>query len=141
MVFAIHQHVSTTGLHVFPILNPPPFSLSAPSLWVVPLHQPQASSMMRFAVITAKHGIARHPQKTPYQLVYQPVTPCFSLPSALVTTNQLYISMGLPTLDISYKEFHPLYSSFDQLCSFNIMFSRFMHVIACGSTLYLHMAK
>ena len=43
------------------------------------------------------------PQKTPYQPVYQPVTPYFSLPSALVTTNQLYLSTGLPTLDILYK--------------------------------------
>ena len=44
--FAIYQPESATGIHVFPILNPPLSSLPVPSLWVVPVHQPQASSIV-----------------------------------------------------------------------------------------------
>ena len=40
--FAIHWHDSAMDLHVFPIPIPPPASLSIPSLWVFPVHQPWA---------------------------------------------------------------------------------------------------
>ena len=67
MVFAIHWHKSAMDLHVFPILIPPPTSLSIPFLWVFPVHQPWALVSVFWNSILAKE----------LPLV-SPVTPVFS---------------------------------------------------------------
>ena len=86
--FAIYQHESATGIHVFPILNPPPSSLPVPSLWVVPVHQPQASSIVH----RTWTGVSFHIYYTYFNAIL-PNHPILSL-SHRVQKTVLYISVS-----------------------------------------------
>ena len=87
--FAIYQNESATGIHVFPILNPPPSSLPVPSLWVIPVHQPQASSI----VLRTWTGDSFHIWYYTYFNAILPNHPTLSL-SHRVQKTVLYISVS-----------------------------------------------
>ena len=78
-----------TSIHVFPILNPPPSSLSTPSLWVVPVHQPQASSIVHWTWT----GISFHTWRFTCFNAILPNLPTLSL-SHRVHKTVLYISVS-----------------------------------------------
>ena len=44
LFFFIFKIKKISGIHVLPILNPPPSPLPIPSPWAVPAHQPQENS-------------------------------------------------------------------------------------------------
>ena len=87
--FAIYQNESATCIHVFPILNPPPSSLPIPSLWVVPVDQPQASSIVH----RTWTGDSFHIRYYTYFNAILPNHPTLSL-SHRVQKTVLYISVS-----------------------------------------------
>ena len=91
--FAIYRNESATGIHVFPILNPPPSSFPIPSLWVVPVHQPQASSIVH----RTWTGDSFHIWYYTYFNAILPHHPTLSL-SHRVQKTVLYISVSFAVL-------------------------------------------
>ena len=87
--FAKYQNESATGIHVFPILNSPPSSLPIPSLWVIPVHQPQASSIVH----RTWTGNSFH---TWYYTCFSAILPIFPpSPSATESIRLFYTSVSL----------------------------------------------
>ena len=86
------------GVHVFPILNPSPTSFPIPSLWVIPMHQPQASSIVHWTWTGDSFHIW-------YYICFNailPNHPTLSL-SHRVQKAVLYISISSAVLFIIYK--------------------------------------
>ena len=87
--FTIHQHAYATGVHVFPILSPPPTSLPIPSLWVIPVHQPQASCILHLN----QNFKARH-----HFLGLSLLFPAFSLPVEFFITFTIFPKIQAPSV-------------------------------------------
>ena len=84
--FAIHQHESTMGVHVFPILKPPSTSLPIPSLWVIPVHQPRASCIMHRTWTGGSFLIWYYTLSMPFSQIIPP-SPCLTESKRLFYTS------------------------------------------------------
>ena len=87
--FAQHRNESATGISVLPILNPPASSLPIPSLWAVPVHQPQASSIVHRTGLATRliHDITH--VSMPFSQIFPPS------PSPTESTRLFYTSVSL----------------------------------------------
>ena len=144
--FAIHQYESTTGVHVFTIVNPPPTFLPVPSLWVIPVHQPQASCILHqtwtgdmfhiwyytcFNAILPNHptlSLSHRVQKTVLHI-------CVSFAVS-------HTGLSLPSFLIPYICVSILYWCFSfWLTSLCIIGSSFIHLIRTDSNVFFLMAE
>ena len=87
--FAIHWHESATGVHEFPILNPPPTSHLISSLWIILCTSP------KHPVSCIKHRLAIHflPDSIHVSMPFSQIIP--PSPSPSESKSLLYTSVSL----------------------------------------------
>ena len=132
------------GVHVFPILNPPSISLPMPSLWVIPVHQPQASCIEPGLVIRFLYDIIHVP------MTFAQIIPPSPSPTKSKRLFYTTVSLLLPRIQgycYHLSKFH-IYAlvyciwcfSF-WLTSLCIIGSSFLHLIRTDSNVFFLMAE
>ena len=134
------------GVHVFPILNPPPTSFPIPSLWVIPVHQP------REPVSCIKPGLAVHftcDTFTCFNAILQTIPPS---PSPTESKTLFYTSVSLLVSCIQgynyylskfhiYALVYCIWCFYFWLTSLCIIGSSFIHLIRTDSNVFFLMAE
>ena len=127
--FAIHEHESATGIHVFPILNTPPSSLLVPSLWLSQCTSP------KHPVSCIEPGLAIH---FIYDIIHVSVVfwtlwerermGWFGRMALIMLFDNAFSRYQLnPKRESSTDQLHPFHSDFSAICQLCGFVSSFLY--------------
>ena len=131
-------------MHVFPIRNPPPISLPVPSLWVIPVHQPQASCIEPGLAIRSLYDIMH------VSMTFPQIIPSSPSPSESKRLFYSFVSLLLSRIQgyrYHLSKFHIYALGYCIWCfsfwltSLCIIGSNFIHLIRTDSNVFFLIAE